>query len=310
VNVSDLDGPISQCTIAGVQSRSSPGRLCVVATPIGNLEDVTLRALRVLREVNLIAAEDTRRTAKLLAHAGIETSMISLHAHNEHDRVPRLLERLSVGDHVALVTDAGTPLLSDPGAGLVRAALARGIRVEAVPGPSAVIASLMMTGEGAEGFTFLGFPPVKSGQRRSWLLAASAYPHPVVFFEAPHRVARTLADLRDGTGGHRQIRVCREMTKIHEELVQGSVDEVLAHPSVQHAQGEFTLVLLPGSAEPLEGEVTDEMVWSEFCSVTEKSSLKRREAVAVVARRMGLSTRDAYAALERHRAAVVLGASS
>ena len=178
-------GPISQCTIPSVLPRPAPGRLYVVATPIGNLEDITVRALRVLREARVIAAEDTRRTAKLLAHAGIETPMVSLHAHNEAARLPAMLERLRAGEAVALVTDAGTPLLSDPGDQLIRAALDEGIVVEPIPGASAVLAALTMSGVPSSQFTFLGFPPVKQGPRRRWCEEAASYQHPVVFFEAP-----------------------------------------------------------------------------------------------------------------------------
>jgi 16S rRNA (cytidine1402-2'-O)-methyltransferase len=275
--------------------------LYVVATPIGNLEDVTLRALRVLREVRLIAAEDTRRTAKLLAHAGIGTPMTSLHAHNERDRVASLLHRMAEGQAIALVTDAGTPLLSDPGALLVRSALDAGVPVEPIPGPSAITTSLMMTGEGSDGFTFLGFPPVRSKDRLRWFLSVSSFPHPVVFFEAPHRILKTLADLATHVGEARQAAICREMTKIHEQLIRGDIKTLAQHPDVVAAVGEFTVVLMPEGEATDPMETTDADVWLEFCGMTEEGGLRRREAIAVVARRLGLSTRAAYAAVERHR---------
>jgi 16S rRNA (cytidine1402-2'-O)-methyltransferase len=282
-----------------------------VATPIGNLEDVTLRAVRVLRDVRLIAAEDTRRTGRLLAHLGIDTPMTSLHAHNERDRLPHLLDLLASGHALALVTDAGTPVLSDPGALLVRTVLDAGFPVEPVPGPSAITAALTMIGEGARGFSFEGFAPVKSHDRMSWLLRLASYDHPVVFFEAPHRIGRTLEELAVQTGPSRGVAVCREMTKLHEQLIRGSIAEVAVHPDIVHPQGEFTVVLLPASnAEGLGTDVSDEAVWDEFCSLTKDMSLKRREAIGLVARRLGVATRDAYAALERHKVARNLAGQS
>ena len=212
-----------------------------MATPIGNLEDITLRALRVLREARVIAAEDTRRTAKLLAHAGIETPMVSVHAHNEEARLPGLLERLRAGESVALVTDAGTPLLSDPGDHLIRAALAEGIAVEPVPGASAVLAALTMSGVPASQFSFLGFPPVKQGPRRRWCEEAAAYQHPVVFFEAPHRIRQTLEMLGETAGSSRRLAVCREITKKHEELIHGALERSGGTPVHHGADGRIHL---------------------------------------------------------------------
>lgn len=278
----------------------------VVATPIGNLEDVTLRALRVLRDVRLIAAEDTRRTGRLLAHLGIDTPMSSLHAHNEHERVPRILDLLAAGHDVAMVTDAGTPLLSDPGTLVVRQVLDAGFRVEPVPGPSAITAALTMAGEGARGFSFEGFAPVKSNDRKGWMLRVLSSDHPVVFFEAPHRIARTLTELAETAGPDRRVALCREITKLHEELIRGPIGQVAEHASVKDAQGEFTVILLPGDTPATEA-VSDEAVWQEFCDLTEREGLKRREAVALLARRLGMSTRDAYAAVERRKAERLAG---
>lgn len=282
--------------------RPSPGRLYVVATPIGNLEDITLRALRVLREVAVIAAEDTRRTAKLLAHAGIDTPMVSVHAHNETARVPHLLERLRAGDPVALVTDAGTPLLSDPGDHLIQAALAEGVPVEPVPGASAVLAALTMSGVPASQFTFLGFPPVKSGPRRRWAEDAAAYRHPVVFFEAPHRIRQTLALLADVAGHARSVAVCREITKKHEELVRGTLGEVQQHPSVVDPVGEFTCILEPSDPELAAAVADTEAYLIEFDRITQDSSVGRRAAMSEVARRFNVRTRDVFDALERRKA--------
>ncbi len=282
--------------------RPSPGRLYVVATPIGNLEDISLRALRVLREVGVIAAEDTRRTAKLLAHTGIQTPMISVHAHNEAARLPGLLDRLRDGGTVALVTDAGTPLLSDPGDQLVRSALDEGIPVEPVPGASAVLAALTMSGIPASQFTFLGFPPVKQGPRRRWCEEAAAFQHPVVFFEAPHRIGQTLALLADVAGRSRQVAVCREITKKHEELIRGSLEEVIAHPSVRQPVGEFTCILQPRPLEEASTPGDEAAMLAEFDRMTEDVSVERRAAMSAVARRLHVRTRDVFAALERRKA--------
>ena len=239
--------------------RPAPGRLYVVATPIGNLEDITLRALRVLREVRVIAAEDTRRTAKLLAHAGIETPMVSLHAHNEAARLPALLERLAPGEPVAVVTDAGTPLLSDPGDQLIRAALDEGIVVEPVPGASAVLAALTMTGVPSSQFTFLGFPPVKQGPRRRWCEEAASYQHPVVFFEAPHRVRQTLEMLRDVAGDSAEG---RGLPGDHEEARgtrPGSARRGRG-PPVDHRSGGRIHLHPGGSAKPADGDDSGERI--------------------------------------------------
>jgi 16S rRNA (cytidine1402-2'-O)-methyltransferase len=179
-------------------ARESKGVLYVVATPIGNLEDITLRALKVLKLVGLVAAEDTRRTGILLRHFGIDTRILSVHEHNEGSRVERVLGHLAKGESVALVTDAGTPGVSDPGAALVAAVRGAGFRVEPIPGASAVIAAISASGVASKGFTFLGFPPIRLKDRKQWFqeLVSSSHGRAVVFFEAPHKIRRTLADLR------------------------------------------------------------------------------------------------------------------
>jgi len=274
------------------------GTLYLVSTPIGNLEDITLRALRVLREARIVAAEDTRRTARLLHHYQIETETTSFHAHNEHEKAPALLKRLEAGESVALVTDAGTPVLSDPGQHLVQAAASAGIRVEAVPGASAILAALVSSGAGAEGFTFLGFPPVKSEARKRWFGAAAAEPRPLVVFEAPHRL---LASLRDAQAalGDRQLIVCRELTKVHEEIIRGPIASAVSHFEQHDPRGEFTLVFEPDSAEEPEPEtLSEEDAWRQFSHMTE-TGLSRREAVAALARRTQRPAREVYACVER-----------
>ncbi len=224
-----------------------PGTLFLVATPIGHLEDITIRALRVLREVSVVAAEDTRRTAGLLAHYGIRTPQVSFHAHNERARTAELLQRLQRGESIALVSDAGTPLVSDPGHALVRAAREAGIRVEAVPGPSAILAALVSSGLAADTFTFLGFPPAGRRQRDRWLAALAAEPRPVVFFEAPHRLQATLTAAA-AVLGTRPIAVAREITKVHEEVLVGTAAELAER--LREPRGEFTVVVGAPPIEP------------------------------------------------------------
>jgi 16S rRNA (cytidine1402-2'-O)-methyltransferase len=217
------------------------GTLYIVPTPIGNLEDITLRALRVLREVSLIAAEDTRTTGRLLAHFEIATPQISYHEHNKLARLDAVLGALQSGD-VALVSDAGTPGLSDPGYELIRAALAEGIRVEPLPGPNALLPALVASGLPTDRFLFLGFLPRKAGQRRAALEAVLDLPYTLVLYEAPHRMLDTLADLGE-VFGERQLAVARELTKLHEEIWHGTLEGALAHFGAGRLRGEITLVV-------------------------------------------------------------------
>jgi 16S rRNA (cytidine1402-2'-O)-methyltransferase len=277
------------------------GTLFVVSTPIGNLEDITLRALRVLREARAVAAEDTRRTGQLLAHFGIATPTISLHEHNEHTRTPQLISRLLAGDSIALVTDAGTPLLSDPGLTFVREAIDAGIRVEPVPGCSALLPALVASGLPTDQFAFLGFPPNKATARRAFFQQADALGLPFVIFEAPHRLVASLKDARDVLGP-RRVSAARELTKLHEEHVRGSLDALLEHFSTEAPRGEFTLVFAASDSEAADAlgaaEASDEEVWREFCLLT-KAGRSRREAIAELGRRLGRPSREIYASVER-----------
>jgi 16S rRNA (cytidine1402-2'-O)-methyltransferase len=272
-----------------------PGTLYVVATPIGNLEDVTLRALRVLREVSLIAAEDTRRTARLLQHYSISTPTTSLHQHNERQRGSELLGRLIAGESIALVSDAGTPVVSDPGTALVAAAHAAGVRVEPVPGPSAAIAALSASGLPADEFTFLGFPPAKGEARRRWFEALRREPRTLILYEAPHRLRKTLESLADVLG-NRDILVAREITKLHEELVIEPISEALAGPMAP--RGEYTIVVGPHP----EQEVVPHLTYSTDLLKTDYHELlagdmRPRQAVRALAEKYGLTSRDVYAAV-------------
>jgi 16S rRNA (cytidine1402-2'-O)-methyltransferase len=266
-----------------------PGTLFVVATPIGNLEDITLRALRVLREVKLIAAEDTRRTAQLLARHAIATPTTSFHAHNEHRKTPQLLARLKDGDDIALVSDAGTPTIADPGGPLIRSALDAGIRVVPIPGPSAVMAALTASGTAHSDFTFLGFPPTRSKARSEWLNRLARVEGTAVFFESPHRIRQTLADLK-GVLGDREIVIGRELTKIHENLVKQRISEALE--ALTRPIGEFTIVVEVG-------HITDRTSASDADLPD-----SRRQAVALVAKDHGLTANQLYRAIEELKKSV------
>jgi len=270
------------------------GTLFVVATPIGNLEDITVRALRVLREAAVIAAEDTRRTAQLLARHGIDTPTTSLHEHNEARKAAALVERLQRGEHVAVVSDAGTPTVSDPGGRLIRAAIDGGIRVEPIPGPSAVLAALAVAGFDTTSFSFFGFPPTRGTDRRTWFERVSAIRGTVVFFEAPHRIAFTLDELRR-TVGDCDIVVGRELTKAHETLVRGPISAVLK--SLGQTKGELTIVANIGDI-PENSAARPSAVIAEFGELTKIDGLSRRHAISRLARRHGLAPNEVYAMIE------------
>lgn len=275
-----------------------PGTLFVVATPIGNLEDITARALRVLRQVHLIAAEDTRRTGHLLARYAIATPTTSFHQHNESAKIRSVIERLERGDEVALVSDAGTPTISDPGQRLIRAAIDAGIRVEPIPGPSASVTALAASGIAGHTFTFLGFPPIKSKERAGWLEELRCAGRPVVFFEAPHRIKETLSQVARVVG-NRQVSVARELTKAHEEFVRGPVFEVLKR--LPPALGEFTVVLDVGqTTDSIATESpSDAALVAEFGRIAAIGGLSRRRIINQLARTHGLPPNLVYETIER-----------
>ena len=280
-------------------SETAAGILFLVATPIGNLEDISLRAIRILREADLIAAEDTRHTAKLLHHYDIRRPMSSLHEHNEQEKVPVFVGRLRGGARVALVTDAGTPAVSDPGYRLVRAAIDAGIRVEAIPGPSAVLAALVSSGLPTDGFVFAGFPPSKAAARRTWFESLEGERRTLVFFEAPHRVRETLEAALD-TLGDREASLGRELTKLHEEVIRGSLSAIVGR--LGEPRGEFTVVVagMKDVATGTEQQVSDSQLLKDFGHITE-SGVGRREAISELARRYHLRSRDVFAAIDRAR---------
>lgn len=275
------------------------GTLYVVATPIGNLEDITLRAIKVLKSVQLVAAEDTRRTGILLRHFGIATSILSVHEHNEHARVQKITARLAKGESVALVTDAGTPGVSDPGSALVAAIRTEGFRVEPIPGASAVAAAISVSGINSDGFTFLGFPPVRGKDRKKWFqaLVSASNERAAVFFEAPHKLLKTLDEL--SLLVDRPIFAARELTKLHEELTWGTPRELSAKFDNPH--GEFTLIIPPRdpAAEPVDPP-SDSDIAAVVGHITEiKQPKSLREAARLAGEQLGMSAKDVYAALAR-----------
>lgn len=274
-----------------------PASLYVVSTPIGNLDDITLRAIKILKAVGLIAAEDTRRTAILLRHFGISTPATSLHEHNERHKLPHLIDKLVAGTDLALVSDAGTPLVADPGQRLIAAAIEKGIPVVPIPGASAVLAALTVSGAPADEFVFAGFVPAKSNERRKWLERLATEARPVVFFEAPHRIRRTLVEL-PAVLGTRPIIICRELTKLHEETIRTTTVEAASLNIT--ARGELTLVLGPKIAANKTSHVVEEKEIADyFYQLTKHDGMLRRLALRQTADHFGLSTKSIYRTLER-----------
>ena len=274
--------------------RSSGGELFVVATPIGNLEDITLRALRILREADGILAEDTRVTRVLLAKHGIDTPLRSLHEHNENARTDSVLGELTAGRKLALVTDAGTPAVSDPGARLIRAAREAGIAVTVIPGPSAVISALVTAGLSTETFQFVGFPPRRPGERAAWAKERLASTLTTVFFESPHRLAATLQAIA-AIDASREAAVCRELTKRFEEVRRGPIAALAAEFAARaQIKGEITVVLAPGEAEARPKPLLDPA--AEIARL--RAEGKGDAAIAkAIARATGRPRREVYAEL-------------
>ena len=269
--------------------------LYLVATPIGNLEDISARALRILKTVRLIAAEDTRHTLKLLSHFDVHTPLISYHEHNKLRRLDDVLAALAQGD-VALVSDAGTPALNDPGYELVRAVLEAGHKISPIPGASAPIAALTASGLPTDAFLYLGYLPRKGSERRSKLEEIAGQPFTLIFLESPHRLLDSLADLQSVLGD-RSCAVARELTKLHEEIFRGKISEAIAHFTAQPARGEFTLVI-DGNYAP------DRMRWSEAQLRTAIQERRERgESPSELAKRLasesGWERREIYRLIEK-----------
>jgi len=267
------------------------GTLYLVATPIGNLEDITLRALRTFSDVALVAAEDTRTTRKLLTHHGIKQRLISYNEHNMKQRTPRLLSALEGGD-VAFASDAGTPGVSDPGFELARAAVEAGHEVVAIPGASSLLTALSASGLPMRGFTFVAFLPRRIGERRRLLESLATNPQTIVFFESPRRLLASLSALREALGD-RRVAVCRELTKLHEEIFRGTITEALIH--FTEPRGEFTVVVEGATVKDVAARAPAALRAASLrLAEMRATGIKAREAVRVVAEEMGLSHRDVY----------------
>lgn len=276
------------------------GMLYLCATPIGNLEDITLRALRILKEADLIAAEDTRNSIKLLNHFDIHTPMTSYHEYNKIDKGHKLVEKMLAGAVVALITDAGTPAISDPGEELVRMCLEAGVPVTSVPGPAACVAGLTMSGLPARRFAFEAFLPAAKKERRAVLEELSGETRTIVLYEAPHRLVRTLEELADVLGEERSAAVCRELTKRHETLFRATLGEALAYYRVEEPKGECVLVVAGKSRREIESDrrrAWQDMSVEEHMDHYESQGISSKEAMKLVAKDRGIARREVYAYL-------------
>ncbi|MFB3903660.1 MAG: 16S rRNA (cytidine(1402)-2'-O)-methyltransferase [Acidobacteriota bacterium] len=274
-----------------------PGTLYVVATPLGNLEDLTERASRILREVNLVACEDTRHTRKLLNHVGSNVPAISYHEHNETRRAPEILRRLLAGEQIALVSDAGTPLVSDPGYRLVALCRQEGLAVVPVPGPSAVTAALSVSGLPTDRFLFLGFPPKRAAALREFLSEAASVAATLVFYVGPHDLVSFLRTVI-GQLGNRDAFLIREMTKVFETAYSGPASEVLRQVESEQPKGEYTLVIEPGEAPPPSGTEPVDVV-AYVTGLMQTRGLSQRDAIRTAAEDLGLPRRGVYSLFNR-----------
>jgi 16S rRNA (cytidine1402-2'-O)-methyltransferase len=281
-------------------SRSAAGVLYVVGTPIGNLEDISLRALRVLKEVDVIACEDTRQTRKLLDHYGIATRTVSYHEHNEARRAGEIVERLKSGTNAALVSDAGMPGVSDPGYRIITLAVEGGIAVIPVPGPAAFVAALAGSGLPTDSFQFRGFLPAKAGQRREALAQLRSSGETAIFYEAPHRLLETLQDVVEIVGAARRLVIARELTKLHEEFVRGTASEVLRTFQEREGgvRGEITVLI--GKAEEMEtSSPVQPDIRKRLREIETEQKLDEKSALKVLAKELGVSKSEAYRRLQR-----------
>lgn len=270
---------------------ANQGTLYMVATPIGNLEDITLRALRVLKEVDLIAAEDTRHSRILLSAYDIRTPLISLHEHNEKERSALIISRIKDGISVAYISDAGTPCISDPGYHLVHAASENEISVIPVPGPSAIIAALSVCGFSADQFLFCGFLPPKENKRRRFLESLQHEEKTIIFYESPSRILDALKDVYD-TLGDRQVVVARELTKVFEEIKRGRISDILLQASIFKTKGEFTVILEGASPGP--APLSDDEIQEKLLNLWSEHPMSLRDAVMEIVRQTGLSRKRIY----------------
>ena len=274
--------------MAPESAKKPSGRLYVVATPIGNLEDITYRAVRVLSEVDAVFAEDTRHSRKLLVHYGLEKPLISYHDHNENQRTEEILKRLIAGENVALISDAGTPAISDPGYRVISSCRNRGIHVTPIPGASALIAALSVSGVATDRFVFEGYLPSRSKARVEKLKSILGEQRTLVFYEAPHRLTRALHDMATVFGPEQKFIMAREMTKRHEEFFQGTLQQAIEVFSSRTIKGEFVLIVPPDRAGP------QKTAREALRDLLKDDGLTRREAVKLVAKEYGIATSDVY----------------
>jgi 16S rRNA (cytidine1402-2'-O)-methyltransferase len=294
-NTKNGDSPKHGATIGGPS-------LYLVATPIGNLEDITLRALRVLKEVDLIACEDTRQTLKLLNHYGIQTRLVSYHEHNEMTKAAELVVDLESGAKIALVTDAGMPGISDPGFRLIALAIRHHVPVVPIPGASAFLAALVASGLPTDSFRFSGFLPAKSGQRRKLLESIKDSPRTQVFYEAPHRLLESLADVCEVLGEARQVVVAREVTKIHEEFLRGRAQEVLDElKSRGEVKGEITLLIAKPETQDLKPETSSVSLAQRVREIMAQEKVDEKAALKKVAKERGIGKSEAYREWQRSK---------
>jgi 16S rRNA (cytidine1402-2'-O)-methyltransferase len=274
-----------------MNSEVTAGILYIVATPIGNLEDMSFRAVRILQSVDFIAAEDTRHTGKLLNHFQIKVPQISYHEHNQIQRIPELLDKLKAGKNIAVVTDAGMPGISDPGYEMVKASIENGVRVVPIPGANAAITALSAAGLLTERFVFEGFLPTKGKERQQRLNVLETEARTIILYESPHRLEKTLADLVNCLGSDRAIALGRELTKLHEEFWRGTIGEALSYYQSVPPQGEFTLVI-DGKSEAIE-EISDTTLTTELETLL-KQGMSRSEATRIMAEQTSVSRRKIY----------------
>ena len=280
------------------QGKSDFGTLYLVATPIGNLEDMTMRAIRTLQEVNLIAAEDTRNTRKLLTHFDIKTRLVSYHEHNKEASGPELIKLLLQGEDIALVSDAGLPAISDPGADIARDAISQGIAVVPIPGANAALSALIISGLNTDQFTFVGFLPRDKKGITALLEQVRTYRETLIFYESPYRIEKTLNYMLE-CWGDRQVTVARELTKKHEEVVRGALSQCIAHFAEHEPLGEFCIVVEGMSEEEVIQQEAEAQSWWKQLSINEhvqhyEASMSHKEALKKVALDRGISKRDVY----------------
>jgi 16S rRNA (cytidine1402-2'-O)-methyltransferase len=279
----------------------SSGVIYLVATPIGNLEDITLRALRILKEADLIACEDTRQTQKLLNHYGIATPTISYHEHNEATRARELVAKAREGQRIAIVSDAGMPAISDPGYRVVSQALEHGVPVVPIPGASSLVAGLAASGLPTDSFRFHGFMPVRAGQRRRTLEEIRLSVETEVFFEAPHRLRETLEEIIDVLGPSRPLVIAREITKLHEEFLRGEAGALLQQLQQREIRGEIVLLIGKGSYDSTNQAARSQPLRQRIEELVRERDLEEKDALKLVAKERGISKSEAYRQLQREK---------